>query len=128
MISIPDFIQEAITAGIRVTIERDDVYGIRFDMNLMAKSHMYIVQDGDVWYALMRYDEKFEIEDIYDLKRCARHGMHGREFISADWAEFMMSDEERAERQLARDALNKLTGAERAAINKILGNTHNGSQ
>lgn len=120
MIQIPDFIQEAILGGVRVTIEKDSEYGIRFDMNLMAKSHMYLVKEttkkGDRWFALMRYDEKHEVEDVSDLKRLARHGMHGRDFISADWAEFLMTDEERAERQLARDALSKLSIEEQRAV------------
>ena len=116
MITIPDFIQEAIKGGIRVTVEKDAVHGIRFDMNLMAKSHMYIVQEKGVWYAHMRYDEVHMIEDVSDLKRLARHGMHGRDFISADWAEFLMTDEQRAERQVAQDALRKLTPEEQRAV------------
>ena len=116
MITIPDFIQEAIMGGVRVTIEKDKDHGIRFDMNLMAKSHMYIVQEGNQWYALMRYDEKHEVEDVNDLKRLARHGMHGRDFISADWSEFLMTDEQRAERKMAYDALAKLTPDEQKAV------------
>ena len=116
---IPDFIQEAILGGIRVTIERDNLYGIRFDMNLMAKSHMYIVKEAGVWYAHMRYDEVHEVNDVDDLKRLARHGMHGRDFISADWAEFMMTDEQRAERKLAYEALDKLTPDEQLAVKKL---------
>ena len=116
MIEIPDFIQDAIKGGVRVTIERDAVYGIRFDMNLMAKSHMYIVKEGEYWFALMRYDEKNMVEDVADLKRLAKAGMHGRDFISADWAEYLMSDEDRAEREFARNALSKLTPEEQLAV------------
>lgn len=118
MINIPTFIVDAIAGGVRVTIERDDVYGIRFDMNLMAKSHMYIVykEDKKSWWALMRYDEEHQISDVEELKWAARHGMHGRDFISAEWAEYLMTDEQRAERQLARDALSKLTVEEQRAV------------
>ena len=115
---IPDFIQEAILGGIRVTIEHDNQCGIRFDMNLMAKSHMHIVQKDGKWVALMRYDEVHDVEDVDDLKRLARHGMHGRDFISADWAEFLMSDEEREERRLAWNALDKLSPEEQLAVKK----------
>ncbi len=117
-IELPDFIQEAILGGIRVTIERDIEYGIRFDMNLMAKSHMYIVYKVDKasWWALMRYDEEHQISDVEELKWAARHGMHGRDFISADWAEFLMSDEEKAKRKFAQDALRKLTPEEQCAV------------
>lgn len=116
MITIPDFIQEAINGGIRVTIEKDAVYGLRFDMNLQAKSHMHIVQEEGVWYAHMRYDEVHMVEDVSDLKRLAKHGMHGRDFISADWAEFLLTDKQRAERELARTALGKLTPDEQRAV------------
>ena len=116
MITIPDFIEEAIRGGIKPTISYNEKDGVVFDMNLMAKSHMYLVQEDNTWYALMRYDEKHEVEDVADLKRLAKHGMHGRDFISSDWAEFMLTDEERAERQLARDALSKLSPEEQRAV------------
>ena len=96
MINIPTFIVDAIASGIRVTIERDDVYGVRFDMNLMAKSHMYIVYEHNCWWALMRYDEKHQISDVEELKWAARHGMHGRDYIDSAWAEYLLTDEERA--------------------------------
>ena len=116
---IPDFIQEAIMGGIKPTISYNDKQGIVFDMNLMAKSHMYIVKEGEYWFALMRYDEKNMVEDVADLKRLARAGMHGRDFISADWAEFLMTDEQRAERKLAYEALDKLTPDEQLAVKKL---------
>lgn len=118
MINIPTFIVDAISNGIRVTIERDGTYGVHFDMNLMAKSHMYIVykEDKNSWWALMRYDEEYQISDVEELKWAARHGMHGRDFIDSAWAEYLMTDEERAERQLARDALAKLSIEEQRAV------------
>jgi hypothetical protein len=119
MIEIPNFIEEAIRGGIRVTLSTHEKYGFMFDMNLMAKSHMYIVKDGDAWYALMRYDEKHEVETVNDLIRLARHGMHGRDFINADWAEFLMTDEERGERALATAAFNKLSAEEQNAIKRF---------
>jgi hypothetical protein len=114
--NLPDFLKEAVDAGVKVTMERDAKYGVRFDMNLMAKSHMHLVQENGVWYALMRYDEVHMVEDANDLKRLAKHGMHGREFISADWAEFMMTDEERKARKFAQDALRKLSPEEQRAV------------
>lgn len=118
MITIPAFVEDAIDNGIRVTIERDDVYGFRLDMNLMAKSHMHLVYKAHFqsWYALMRYDEEYQISDVDELKSAARHGMHGRDFIDSAWAEYLLTDEQRAERQLARDALAKLSIEEQRAV------------
>lgn len=116
MIHIPDFIEEAIRGGVNVTVMRHALYGICFDMNLMAKSHMHIVQEDGAWYALMRYDEKHQISDVEELKWAARHGMHGRDFINADWAEFLLTPEQKAERELVRAALSKLTPEEQQAI------------
>jgi hypothetical protein len=116
MINVPDFIEAAIRGGIRPTISYNEKQGIVFDMNLMSKSHMHLYERDGQWYAGMRYDEEFDVYDVEDLKRLARHGMHGRDFISADWAEFLMTDEERAERQLARDALSKLSIEEQRAV------------
>lgn len=118
MIAIPDFVEDAIANGIRVTIERDADYGIHLDMNLMAKSHMYLVYKPqfESWYARMRYDEEHQISDVGELKWAARHGMHGRDFIDSAWAEYLMTDEQRAERDLARNALGKLTAEEQRAV------------
>jgi hypothetical protein len=80
---------------------------------------MYIVRDGDAWYALMRYNEKHQISDVDELKWAAQHGMHGHDFISTEWAEFLMSDEERAERALALNAFDKLSAEEQNAIKKF---------
>ena len=120
MIEIPDFIEQAIKGGISVTVQRHCWYGVHFNMNLQAKSHMHIVKDGNQWFAFMRYNEKHEVESIDDLKRLARHGMHGREYISSEWAEFLMSDKERAEIDLGHDVLNKLTAEEIAALKKVI--------
>ena len=117
MIAIPDFVEEAIAGGINVTIMRHAIHGIALDMNLEAKSHMHLVQEDDgCWYALMRYDKVHMVEDIDDLKRLARHGQHGRDYISYAWTEFLMTAEERARIKLGRDALARLTPAERDAI------------
>ena len=119
MIEIPDFVQEAILGGIKPTISYNDKQGIVFDMNLMAKSHMHLYQRDGQWYAGMRYNEEFDVYDVDDLKRLARHGMHGRDFISADWAEFMMTDQQRAQRKLAYEALGKLTPDEQEAVKQL---------
>jgi hypothetical protein len=119
MIEIPNFVEEAIEGGIDVTIQHHDCYGYQLDMNLEAKSHLYIVKDCDAWYALMRYDERHQISDVEELKWAARHGMHGREYINAKWAEFLLSDEERAERALALTAFDKLSVEEQNAIKKF---------
>lgn len=117
MINIPNFIEEAIKGGIKPTVSYNNVkQSIVFDMNLGAKSHMYLVQENGLWYAYMRYDEVHLVEDVDDLKRLAKHGMHNRDYISSDWAEFLMTDEERAEREFARNALSKLTPEEQRAV------------
>lgn len=120
MIEIPEFIEKAVEAGIDVTIQRHAWYGYHFDLNTMAKSHIHIVKERDKWYALMRYNEKHEVEDVADLKRLGRHAMHGNDYISSNWAEFLMTDEERAERKLAEDAMNKLSPEELTALKKVL--------
>lgn len=118
MIKIPAFVEDAIQNGICVTIERDNDYGFHLDMNLMAKSHMHLVYKSQFksWYAKMRYDEEYQVSDVEELKWAARHGMHGRDFIDSAWAEYLLTDEQRAERQLARDALGKLSLEEQRAV------------
>lgn len=94
MIKMPEFLEELLDAGIRVEMYKHHEYGIAFDLNLRAKSGMDLVWDQikESWVILMRYDEQFLVDDIDDVKRCARHGMHGRGFIDSKWAEFLEFD------------------------------------
>jgi hypothetical protein len=69
----------------------------------------------------MRYDKDYALDKedpIGDLRSYAREGMCGRDFINDAWAEFLMSDAERAERKLARDVLAKLSPEEIQAVKK----------
>ena len=117
MIEIPQFLEELVNAGIDITISRNGKLGIYFDLNLRAKSHMYLYKRGlGQWFVSMRYDEEFPVDDVEDLKRLAVHGMHGRDFIDSNWAEFLESDDARAERKLREQALDKLTAEERKAL------------
>jgi hypothetical protein len=120
---VPDFLEELVDAGIEVTIRKNQDLGFHFDLNLQAKSHMYLYFefDTDTWHVAMRYDKRYTIDKedpIGDLRSYAREGMCGRDYINAAWAEFLMSDAERAERKLARDAITKLTPDEIQAIKK----------
>lgn len=118
MIQIPDFVEELVLAGIEVTISKDSNQEIYFDLNLNAKSHMHLYKTADGYMVKMRYGEEYTVEDINDLRYYARQGMHGRDFINPAWGEFLMSSEERAERELAKSALAKLTSEELAAIKR----------
>ena len=117
----PYFLNELVDAGIHVTISKDQKFGYYYDLNLEAKSHMYLYARGDTWRVAMRYDNDYELDledPIGDLKSYARSGMYGRDYIHCAWAEFLMSDAERAERKLARDAMAKLSPEEIQAIKK----------
>lgn len=117
MLEVPKFLEELVDAGISVTISKNQKLGVYFDLNLMAKSHMYLFKRGlGQWYVDMRYDQQFPVDDVQDLKRLARHGMHNRDYINADWAVFIESDDARLERELREQALSKLTPEERQAL------------
>lgn len=88
MIEIPDFLEEIIDNGIQVLIYKNDGQ-IYFDLNLCAKSHMYLHKIDQDWFVEMRYNKRFKVATIDDLKKCARHGMHGREYIHSDWAKLL---------------------------------------
>jgi hypothetical protein len=89
MIEIPDFLEEILDANISITIVKDSYDRIIFDLHLEAKSHLYVTKEDDKWYAHMRYDEKYLIEDIGDLRSCARRGMHGRDYINPFWGRYL---------------------------------------
>lgn len=116
MLEIPEFLNDLINAGIEITILKNDSLGVHFDLNLRAKSHMYLFKRDDKWFVEMRYDEEFEVEDVDDLKRLAEHGKHGRDFINPAWAEFLLDDETKVKRKLAQDALAILTPEQQKAV------------
>ena len=120
---VPDFLPELIEAGIGIVISKDPKLGFYFDLNLQAKSHMYLYLDfdTDTWRVAMRYDKDYAVDredPIGDLKSYAREGMCGRDYINDAWAEFLMSDKQRAERKLAKEAMAKLSPEEIQAILK----------
>lgn len=85
----PEYVRDLVDAGIEVTLKKNDTLGYYLDLNLRAKSHMYLFDKDGKWYVAMRYDEVYEVEDLYDLKYQARRGMHGRDFIDYNWAKFL---------------------------------------
>jgi hypothetical protein len=116
---IPDFLNELVDAGIEITIRKDQRLGSYFDLNLQAKSHMFLYIKNNAWHVSMRYEGDYELDmddPIDDLKSYARSGMYGRDYINCAWAEFLMSDKERADKKLAKEAMAKLTPEEILAI------------
>jgi hypothetical protein len=117
MIEVPEFLEELVAAGIDITISRSIKHGVYFDLNLRAKSHMFLFKrETGQWFVAMRYDEEFPVNDIEDLKSLAVHGMHGRDLINYNWERFLESDNARTERKLREQALSKLTAEERQAL------------
>lgn len=90
MIEMPQMVVDLVNGGVDVTICKSLEYGVYFDLNLKAKSHMHLFKQDDKWFVAMRYDEVYEVEDIDDLRHYARLGMHGRDFINYQWAEFLL--------------------------------------
>lgn len=86
---IESLITELVDAGISCTLSKHAILGYKWDLNTMAKSHVWLFsRDGKI-FADMRYDEQFEITDMDDLKICVRRAMHGRDFINYDWSKFL---------------------------------------
>lgn len=80
-------IQDALDAGICITMSKDTDGQVQYDMNLLAKSsmHCYVVDDERLRVE-MRYDESHFVDDFDGLLLLAIHGMHGRTFINHTWA------------------------------------------
>ena len=85
-LKIPPFLMELINNDIEISIEKNTEIGIYFNLHLEAKSGMYLYFKGESWRVAMRYNDDFAIDDINDLIRYAKYGMHGRDFIHYSWA------------------------------------------
>lgn len=86
-ITIPSFLNEVVGRGVNVTIVPSADYseGYYFDLNLMAKSHMYLFHEDGKWYVNMRYGVCEEVSSLYHLAVSAQVGMHYKGFVSEDW-------------------------------------------
>lgn len=82
---LPDFIVTLIEEGIQVTICFDKKWGVYYNLNLESKSHLYVYQKDGQWFADMRYNTTLPINDVENIYSAAKAGMHGRDFINADW-------------------------------------------
>ena len=88
-LELPDFIDEIIGADIHITIQKDTVHGIVFDLNLNAKSHMHLYKKDAEWRVAMRYGNDWPVDSVEDLCKYAAMGMHGNPYINYLWALLM---------------------------------------
>jgi len=89
---IPDWIDDLVEANIPVTIEKSEKLGVYFNLNLEAKSHMYLYSKNGGWFVDMRYDTTIEIESFEDILYAAKTGMFYRDFINCHWAELLVKE------------------------------------
>lgn len=85
-------VKELVMNGIHVTIIKDKnkEEGFYYDLNLLAKSHMYLYKKDEKIYIDMRYDETYQVENIDDVCYYALRGMHGRDYINLSWYELLV--------------------------------------
>jgi hypothetical protein len=83
---MPPLILELLDLGIQPQVWKKDGT-IYWDLNLGAKSHMYLYERGNGNYFVdMRYGETHAVSCVKDLVCLAQHGMHGRDYIDMKWA------------------------------------------
>jgi len=87
---VPELIIEALNEGVEVTMRHHAIFGIGFDVNTRAKSHVVLYQNGQSWIAHMRYGEKKEVENFYDLACIVKSAMHGRDYVDSAWQEIFI--------------------------------------
>lgn len=79
-------LEDLIEAGIDITIRKTEELGTYFDLNLMAKSHMYLyMNECSQWRVKMRYGEDLPVDTVEDLLTYAVEGMHHRSYINGNW-------------------------------------------
>lgn len=88
--NILDLVYELVNHNIEVTICKNDELGIYYDLNLRAKSHMWLYEKDERFYVHMRYGVIEEVGDVRDLCFQAVRCMHGRTFIDPQWASLIL--------------------------------------
>lgn len=88
---IPDFIQTLVLNDIPVTMKRNNEVGFHFDLNIEAKSHLWVTYEYGTWYAHTRYKEpeEFDPEDMNNLYSIAAGCLCGRDFMNYKWVELL---------------------------------------
>lgn len=93
-------IEYFVDKGIEITIGKHEDYGIYYDLNTGMKSHAHMVFVGmdDYIKVYMRYGEHDSVdlmnktleESIEDLCHIIKGCLHGRDFISSNWADLLV--------------------------------------
>lgn len=84
-----DVIVELVANCIAVTISANPDIGTYFDLNLDAKSHLYVFHRDGKWWVDLRYNEQYEVDSISDIRYFANYGMHGRDYINPNWKRYL---------------------------------------
>lgn len=86
-------LEQMIDRGIEPIIKKDKETGeIYYDLQSGMKSDMYLYLDPTGGYThkiKLRYNEEKLVEDLWDVLHVARHAMHGRDYASYLWHDFM---------------------------------------
>ncbi len=84
---------QLIDRGIEPIMRKDKETGeIYYDLQSGMKSHMYLYLDPTGGYnhkIKLRYNEEKLVEDLWDVLHVARYAMHGRDYASYLWHDFM---------------------------------------
>lgn len=93
-------IEYLVNKGIDITISKSKDYGIYYDLNTGMKSHAHMVFVGmdDCIKIYMRYGEQDSVdlidktldEAIEDLCYIVKGCLHGRDFMSSNWADLLV--------------------------------------
>ena len=93
-------IEYFVDKGIEITIDKHEDYWIYYDLNTGMKSHAHMVFVGmdDYIKVYMRYGEHDSVdlinktleESIEDLCHIGKGCLHGRDFISSNWADLLV--------------------------------------
>lgn len=88
--SFPEhLIMPLLLSGISVETNWNAEDGLWFDLNTLAKSHMYLKKKDDKWFAHMRYNKVQEVTEADELAWLYKDCLHGRDYMSSAWVNFL---------------------------------------
>lgn len=91
MTEVPEFIERLVNEGIEITLKMDKKFGLYFDLDTQAKSHLHLYKTEDGWLARCRYWED-QIEDFDGILSNVHRCLYGRDFMNQKWLDLLVKE------------------------------------
>lgn len=86
---LAQILELALDNGVEVTMRKFDSEVV-YDMDTMAKSHLYVKPKGEGVVCYGRYDCEELVTDLEDFLYQVKGCLHGRDYMNSNWVQILV--------------------------------------